>query len=131
MVVCDEDLCSAAANDAAFEVTILAILPFHDNCIRLHDISAGFWGSPEKGFMLIVLLHNTLDRRLSHCRIQEIQAHVPLFGRQSQRCPDQQVLFSHTAPGIAKGVEFLRRNRVIYRDLKPNNIGFDQDSRTA
>jgi serine/threonine protein kinase len=56
-------------------------------------------------------------------------AHVSLFfGRQRQRCPDQQVLFSHTAPGIAKGVEFLRRNRVIYRDLKPNNIGFDQDS---
>jgi serine/threonine protein kinase len=30
---------------------------------------------------------------------------------------------------LPRGVEFLHRNRVIYRDLKPKNIGFDQDGR--
>jgi serine/threonine protein kinase len=60
---------------------------------------------------------------------QERRAHVPLFGRQRQRCRDQQARVSYAALGIAKGVEFLHRNRVIYRDLKPKNIGFDQDGR--
>jgi serine/threonine protein kinase len=51
------------------------------------------------------------------------------FGRQRQRCRDQQARVSYVALGIAKGVEFLHRNRIIYRDLKPKNIGFDQDGR--
>jgi serine/threonine protein kinase len=129
-VVCDEDLCSAAAKDLAFEVTILSTLPVHENIIRLRAISAGFWESPETGFILMDLLHETLDRRLSRWRIQENRAHVSLFfGRQRQRCQDQHVRVSRTGLGIAKGLEFLHRNRVIYRDLKPKNIGFDQDGR--
>ena len=85
-VICDEDMCRVAAKDLTIEVTILAILPFHENIIRLCAISAGFWKSPEKGFMLMDLLHETLDRRLSRWRLQENRASVPLFGRQRQRC---------------------------------------------
>jgi serine/threonine protein kinase len=128
-VICDEDLCKAAAKDLAFEVTILAILPFHENIIRIRGISAGFWDKPEKGFVIIDLLQETLDFRLSHWRKQGKQARVPLFGRQRQRCRDQQARVNYAALGIAKGVEFLHQNRVIYRDLKPKNIGFDQDGR--
>jgi serine/threonine protein kinase len=65
-VVYDEELCNAAAKDLAFEVKILSSLPVHENIIRLRAISAGFWESPETGFMLMDLLHETLDRRL--CR---------------------------------------------------------------
>jgi serine/threonine protein kinase len=32
---------------------------------------------------------------------------------------------SHIAPGIARAMEFLHQNRVIYRDLKPQNVGID------
>jgi serine/threonine protein kinase len=128
-VVCDEDLCYVAANDLACEVTILTILPFHENIIRLRAVSAGFWDSPEKGFMLMDPVHETLDWRLSRYRLQEKRANVTLFGRQRQRCRDQQARVSYAALGIAKGMEFLHRNRVIYRDLKPKNIGFDVDGR--
>jgi serine/threonine protein kinase len=128
-VVCDEDLCRAAAKDLTVEVTILAILPFHENIIRLCAISAGFWDNPEKGFMLMDAVHETLDLRLSRWRVQEKRANVPLFGRQRQRCRNQQARVSYAALGIARGVEFLHLNRVIYRDLKPKNIGFDQDGR--
>jgi serine/threonine protein kinase len=126
-VVCEAGLCRAAAMDLVFEVTILSSLPAHENIIRIRAISDDFWVSPEKGFMLMDLLHETLDRRLSRWRVQENRASVPLFGRQRQRCRDQQARVSYAALGIAKGVEFLHRNRVIYRDLKPKNVGFDQD----
>jgi serine/threonine protein kinase len=83
------------------------------------------WKSPEKGFMLIDPVHETLDRRLSHWRVQEKRTKAPVFGRQRQRYRDQQARVSYAALGIAKGMEFLHQNRVIYRDLKPKNIGFD------
>jgi serine/threonine protein kinase len=126
-VICDEELRLAAAKDLVFEVTILSSLPAHENIIRIRAISDDFWDNPEKGFMLMDLLHETLDRRLSRWRAQENRATVPFFGRQRQRCRDQQERVSYAALGIAKGVEFLHRNRVIYRDLKPKNVGFDQD----
>jgi serine/threonine protein kinase len=128
-VICNEDLCRVAANDLAVEVTILTILPFHENIIRLRAVSAGFWDSPEKGFMLMDSVHETLDCRLSHWRVQEKRGNVTLFGRRRQQCRDQQARVSYAALGIAKGMEFLHRNRVIYRDLKPKNIGFDEDGR--
>jgi serine/threonine protein kinase len=126
-VACDEDLCPVAAKDLTTEVKILAILPFHENIIRLCAISTGFWNSPEKGFMLMNIAHETLDLRLSRWRVHEKRAYTPLFGRQRQRCRDQQARVSYAALGIAKGMEFLHQNRVIYRDLKPKNIGFDND----
>jgi serine/threonine protein kinase len=129
-VVCDEGLCRIATNDLVLEVTILAILPLHENIIRLHAISAGFWDSPEKGFMLLDPVHETLDQRLSRWRVHERRSKVALFERKRQRCRDpQQARVSYAALGIAKGLEFLHRHHIIYRDLKPENIGFDQDGR--
>jgi serine/threonine protein kinase len=72
-------------------------------------------------------VHETLYLRISRWRVQENRAYTPFFGHQRQRCRDQQERVSYAALGIAKGMEFLHQNRVIYRDLKPKNIGFDND----
>jgi serine/threonine protein kinase len=128
-ILCDEKMCRAASADMAAEATILAILPLHENIIRLRAISTGFWDCPEEGFLLLDRSHETLDRRLCRLNNQKIRVVSPLFGRIRQRCREQQAWVSYAAIGIAKGMEFLHRHGVIYRDLKPANIGFDQEGR--
>jgi serine/threonine protein kinase len=103
----------SAAKDIAFEATILSKLPEHENIIRLHAVSSGFWENPQKGFLILERLVEILDERLGRWR------------RNPQCRHEQQLRINQIAPGVAHAMEFLHSNKVIYRDLKPHNIGFD------
>lgn len=111
----EPDMVESAANDIKIEVSILSKLPLHKNVIRLFGVSTGFWETPEHGFIVLEHLSDTLFDRMGRWMRQPNH-------RTQQRSRIQQI-----APGVASAMAFLHRNRVIYRDIKPQNIGFDKD----
>jgi serine/threonine protein kinase len=104
---------NSAAADLVYEATILSQLPEHGNIVRLHALSTGFWENPQRGFLVLERLEDTLHDRLACWR------------RKPECRYEQQHRATQIAPSVARAMEFLHQNRVIYRDLKPHNIGFD------
>jgi hypothetical protein len=101
-----------AAADLMFEAKILSDLPRHENVIRLLAVSTGFWDKPQEGFLILEQMADTLHDRLA------------LWRRNPTKTAAQERTFQ-IAPGIARAMEFLHQHRVIYRDLKPQNVGID------
>jgi serine/threonine protein kinase len=112
----DEDIEDPAAvvtatADLVFEAKILSEIPRHENLIRLLAVSIGFWDKPQEGFLILEQMAGSLHDRLALWRRKPTQ--------------NAQERMSQIAPGIARAMEFLHKNRVIYRDLKPQNVGID------
>jgi serine/threonine protein kinase len=105
-----EDLGTAVA-DLICEAKILSEIPYHKNIIRLHAVSTSFWDEPQEGFLILEQMADTLHDRLALLRRRPTQ--------------NAKARMSQIAPCIARAMEFLHKNRVIYRDLKPQNVGFD------
>jgi serine/threonine protein kinase len=111
----DDYQIEAAAKDLLIEATILSKLPNHTNVIRCHAVSAGFWENPARGFLILDKLSDTLADRIQRwMRLPEARA-------------KQRARVRSIAPGIASALQFLHSHNVIYRDLKPQNIGFDAE----
>jgi len=113
-----------AAIDLAVEGEILSRLR-HDNIIKLHGI---YGGNPKTSyvdfndgyFLLIDVLEDTLTRRL--LKMRKIAKKKKKNGNYTMLNMVQKV-----AVGIAKGLQYLHENGVILRDLKPDNVGFDEN----
>jgi serine/threonine protein kinase len=109
----DPETADSAAKDIAIEATILSQLPEHEHIIRLHAVSTGFWENPRQGFLVLERLVDTLHERLARSR------------RQPPRRNGQRLRTNQIGPSIASAMAFLHSNKIIYRDIKPQNIGFD------
>jgi len=113
-----------AAIDLAVEGELLSRLR-HDNIIKLHGI---YGGNPKTSyvdnkngyFLLIDVLEDTLTRRL--LKMRRIAKKKKRNGNYTMLNMVQKV-----AIGIAKGLQYLHENGVILRDLKPDNVGFDEN----
>ena len=129
-----------AARDSAFEASILACLPPHENIVHLHGWSAGFLENPKQGFLLLDRLAQTLSFRLYRLKVSKnLQApsgmpsgkrRLGFFKNRAQHQLDQmreqRQRIRHIGLGVARAMEFLHSHNVIYRDLKPQNVGFDE-----
>jgi len=113
-----------AAIDLAVEGEILARLN-HENIIKLHGIYGGsaktaYVDSKHGYFLMFDVLEDTLTRRLM--KMRRIAKKKKRNGNYTMLNMVQKV-----AIGIAKGLQYLHENGVILRDLKPDNVGFDEN----
>lgn len=113
-----------AAIDLAVEGEILARLN-HENIIKLHGIYGGsaktaYVDSKDGYFLMFDVLEDTLTRKLM--KMRRIAKKKKRNGNYTMLNMVQKV-----AIGIAKGLQYLHENGVILRDLKPDNVGFDEN----
>lgn len=113
-----------AAKDLAEEAKILAKLPAHPHIIRLHGVSAGFWLDAAKGFLLLDHLTETLQGRIARWKMAERKRSV--FQRRG-RAKDQLQRICEVGVPLADALGFLHRHKICYRDIKPANIGYDEE----
>lgn len=110
-----------AAAELAVEGHMLASLS-HPNLIQLHGWASNGVASFAQGyhdsfFLLLDPLEETLDHRIETWkRIQEVGTAAQrqgMYAEQLQACVQ-----------IASALCYLHENGIIFRDIKPNNIGF-------
>ena len=109
------------------EVRLLSQLPCHPNIVRIYGISRDFWDSPENAFLVQEQLVESLDKSIVRWR-KEGTSGIKRFCRKNILSATSQLeRIEKVAVGIARALVFLHEQRIIFRDIKPANIGLDLD----
>ena len=136
------------------EVRILSQLPSHPNIIALIGISSDFWRSPKTSFLVLECLVEPLDQVLKQWKLEEsssssssslssssclsvtkglkyyhkLSTSLSKSKRQAQwqkQVQEQAHRLRQVGIPLARALAFLHHHQVIFRDLKPPNVGFD------
>jgi serine/threonine protein kinase len=111
----------------------------HENIIRIHGITQGcistaYLHSTSGYFLVLERLNYTLEDLLKSVKIEDLQAKKAssfmkrlFFGAASSSAEAKKTRLQDIAIPMARAMRYLHHKRVIYRDLKPANIGFDAD----
>jgi serine/threonine protein kinase len=124
------------ACDLAAEAFLLSRLS-HENIIRMYGVTSGSvaaaFQKPGSYFLVLEALNSTLHDLIKTWRAESSHHHSPVrdfFTRSSHHgstVPPVGERISKIAIGITKGMEYLHEKNIIFRDLKPQNVGFCKD----
>lgn len=115
-----------AATELAYEAHMLSSF-CHPNIIKIRGWAANGIASFEEGrhdsfFLLLDLLEETLDQRIDRWNF-ELRPHATL----QRRCRVIEKI--NVLQQIASALAYIHSQGVVYRDLKPQNIGFNHEGK--
>jgi serine/threonine protein kinase len=123
-----------AASCLAKEAAILQKLPSHSNIIKLIGFSSNLGDDPTEGFLLLQRVRETLVDLSLQWKLQRSFSKSekrPLFFCITKRKIQEALHLEQSdrvqtiALGLARAMAFLHHHGVLYRDLKPGNVGID------
>jgi len=125
-VVADPRLIVQGTIDMAVETMFLSVIS-HPHIISMHAVGSG--GFLEKDYFIVLdRLYETLETRISKWKVQTKRAKsfVNKMKKNSKTiASDLMRIKLSYAYDLMGALEYLHNKKLIYRDLKPENVGFD------
>eukprot|EP00527_Entomoneis_sp_CCMP2396_P009431 CAMPEP_0198138996 /NCGR_PEP_ID=MMETSP1443-20131203/2342_1 /TAXON_ID=186043 /ORGANISM="Entomoneis sp., Strain CCMP2396" /LENGTH=359 /DNA_ID=CAMNT_0043800963 /DNA_START=88 /DNA_END=1167 /DNA_ORIENTATION=+ len=117
-----------AARDLRTEVHLLSDLSRHPNIIRLHGVSTDFWMDSDTAFIVLEKLEEPLDKAIRRWK-EDLSSSfgMKLLPRKQLSKTSQATRIQKVAVGLACAFKFLHGENIVFRDLKPANVGFDKE----